>query len=394
MLGASVSSITHSAALTAVFSASYLGGSELFNLEYLREVSGRGVVIDAVVPAEGALAEELRSVARSVTIVEIPSTLRALSRFDSRMPFKGSLSPLPAVLAYGRRLRAAVRATAGPICCFGFRMQMALGVQPPIGRRPTIWVIHEVVPASHVGRIWGALSRRPESVLAYSRTAAEQPLLRRASVSILSPSLELDEFARQPSPDHPPKRLVLVGDLYPLKNHMGFIDLIQRLRSRSLEVDGLIVGRRNDTRTELSRYADVVLAKAQSPGSHTSVTACHPTDMPALLGKTDLLLHLSTAPESFGRVCAEAMAAARPVVAFGHGGVADIVEHGRTGLLAPVGDLDAVEAHIEHLWREPTLYRELSAAATARAQQNYGAGSDRPTIGSVLADSAWRACGR
>lgn len=375
--------------LTAVFSAGFLGGSELFNLEYLRQVRSHGVAIDAVVPEEGPVADALRPLARSVVTAEVPAALRELSRFDTAIDTGAMMRRLSAALAHARRLRTAIRGTAGPICCFGFRAQLALGVQPAIGSRPVVWVIHEVVPASPFGRIWGVASARPATVLAYSPTAAKQPLLlRRASVEVVEPSLDLEGFAAQPPPEHPPKRLVLVGDLVPLKNHGGFIDLVERLRAGGLKVDGLIVGRRNDSRPDLSAYGESVIARAGAPGSAVSVTECHPAEMPALLGKADLLLHLSTVPESFGRVCVEAMAAGRPVVAFDHGAVGEVVEHERTGLLTGAGDLDGAAQAVERLSAEPELYRALCTRAATTAQERFGARSGRPTIGSALADLA------
>jgi glycosyltransferase involved in cell wall biosynthesis len=379
-----------SGGLTALFSAGFLGGSELFNLEYLQDVRDRGVLIDAVIPEDGHLAEALRPLARSLAIVEVPPVLRELSRFDSKLPIKATSRRTLAVFAYARRIRAAVREMAGPICCFGFRAQLALGVQPPIPGRPLVWVIHEVVPESPFGRIWGAVSGRPVSVLSYSRTAAEQPLLRRARVQVTSPSLDLDAFVGQSPPQHPPSRLALIGDLFPLKNHMGFIDLVRTLRLRGFEVEGLIVGRRNDSRQELSTYAELVVGRTSEPGSHVRVTECRHEEMPAAFAQTDLLLHLTTVPETFGRVCVEAMAAGRPVVGFRHGGVAEVVEHERTGLLVRPGDLQAVASAVERLWRDPRLYRDLSASAATRARERFGTQSGRATIGSSLADLAGR----
>lgn len=47
----------------------------------------------------------------------------------------------------------------------------------------------------------------------------------------------------------------------------------------------------------------------------------------------DIAVIPSTEPEPFGMVALEAMAASKPVIAAGHGGLTDIVIHGETGLL-------------------------------------------------------------
>jgi glycosyltransferase involved in cell wall biosynthesis len=61
--------------------------------------------------------------------------------------------------------------------------------------------------------------------------------------------------------------------------------------------------------------------------------------------------------EGLGMVFAEAQAVGTPVVSFRHGGIPEIVLDGRTGLLAPESDSDALALHIlrlledEHFWR-------------------------------------------
>jgi glycosyltransferase involved in cell wall biosynthesis len=60
-----------------------------------------------------------------------------------------------------------------------------------------------------------------------------------------------------------------------------------------------------------------------------------------LLAAADLLL-LPSETESFGLVALEAMASGVPVVASRVGGLPEVVEHGVTGYLAPVGDVEAM----------------------------------------------------
>ena len=67
--------------------------------------------------------------------------------------------------------------------------------------------------------------------------------------------------------------------------------------------------------------------------------------------------------EGFGIVCAEAMARGRAVVASAVGGLLDLVEHERTGLLVPPEDPAALRSELERLLGDPDLRARLGAAA-------------------------------
>ena len=71
--------------------------------------------------------------------------------------------------------------------------------------------------------------------------------------------------------------------------------------------------------------------------------------------------------EAYGMALLEAQAAGVPVVSCATRGVPDIVEHGRTGLLAPCGDEQALAGLVRELLLDTDRRSRLSAAAAAFA---------------------------
>lgn len=108
-------------------------------------------------------------------------------------------------------------------------------------------------------------------------------------------------------------------------------------------------------------------------------------DVPALMKLVDLVAHTSTAPEPFGRVIVEAMFAGRPVVATNAGGAAELVDSGRTGLLVPPGDAEALRRALDRLRDEPKLRETLVAGGAADASARFGASRMLEEIEHVVA---------
>lgn len=90
------------------------------------------------------------------------------------------------------------------------------------------------------------------------------------------------------------------------------------------------------------------------------------TDIQALLQAADLFC-LATRHEGLGSSILEAMAAGLPVVASRVGGIPEIVEEGRTGILVPGADTVALADALERMAADPGLRERMGVAARAMA---------------------------
>ena len=90
-------------------------------------------------------------------------------------------------------------------------------------------------------------------------------------------------------------------------------------------------------------------------------------DIPALLSVSDIYSFPSD-EEPFGLAPVEAMAAGVPVVASRTGGLIEIMEDGKNGILVPPRDTKAIACALEALAKDETLRKSLSEAGRARAR--------------------------
>lgn len=94
------------------------------------------------------------------------------------------------------------------------------------------------------------------------------------------------------------------------------------------------------------------------------------SDIASLLAACDIF-SLPSFEEPFGLVFAEAMAMKRPVVALTNGGTPEVVEHGKSGLLSPPGDIEALAANLGRLLADPQLRIRLGDNGRFRVEQNF-----------------------
>lgn len=80
---------------------------------------------------------------------------------------------------------------------------------------------------------------------------------------------------------------------------------------------------------------------------------------------------LPSEQESFGLVALEAMACGVPVVASRVGGLPEVVEHGKTGYLAEVRDVQGMSEAVLRLLTDELRYKSFSEQAVSRAQEMF-----------------------
>jgi glycosyltransferase involved in cell wall biosynthesis len=182
-------------------------------------------------------------------------------------------------------------------------------------------------------------------------------------IRVVENGVDLDRFV--PPADRPagPPRLICVARLDPVKAHGDLLAAVARLRPRHPGIVLDLVGE-GPARPALE-------ASVRELGLSASVRFLGTReDVGALLSRAHVFV-LASRSEGMPGSILEAMATALPVVATGGGGVVELVEDGRTGVLVPVADADALALAIDRLLSHPDEARAMGAAGRARVVERF-----------------------
>jgi glycosyltransferase involved in cell wall biosynthesis len=160
--------------------------------------------------------------------------------------------------------------------------------------------------------------------------------------------------------------MTMVARFAPQKDHAGLIEAARLLKDEGRPFRLLLVG--DDPFGNHRRKAEE-LCEALHMGDRVTFTGIR-RDVPAILSLTDLFV-MPSFWEGLGLVFLEAMAFSLPVVASRVSGVPEIVSHGKTGLLVPPGDPEALKSALAELLDDPTLAARLGHAGRQRLESNF-----------------------
>ena len=174
-----------------------------------------------------------------------------------------------------------------------------------------------------------------------------------------------DAAARDREFDLPPgvPAGAMVAQFVPRKGHWVLMHALSVLKVRGHAPHVVLFGR-GPTR-------DRVAALAEAVGVQDQIRfAGFRDDLHRWLGSFDFCVHPAL-KEGLGVAALQAGAAGIPVVGARAGGIPEVVIDGKTGLLCPPGDADALAAAIEHLLEDPGAARAMGRSARARIESGF-----------------------
>ncbi|PIP19908.1 MAG: hypothetical protein COT38_02645 [Candidatus Omnitrophica bacterium CG08_land_8_20_14_0_20_41_16] len=190
-------------------------------------------------------------------------------------------------------------------------------------------------------------------------------------IRLIPRSVDLEKF-KYSRPDKRRGRefnIGIISRITPIKGHLYFIKAMAKVAKVVPSLKVWVVG---DAQKSHEAYKEELHVLTRRLGlDHCTEFLGTQKNIPEILSHLDLLVLSTTTHEAFGRVIIEAQAAGVPVVATEVGGVVDIIENNKNGLLVPPADPSSMAEAALRIFRDPQLASNLSEAAITRVREKY-----------------------
>lgn len=180
------------------------------------------------------------------------------------------------------------------------------------------------------------------------------------------------------------KIILFIGRLVEAKGIFELVEAFSQLQSRLPKTHLVLLG---DDRDRL-RLENQVKQKGLNNVVHFIGARPH-SEMPSWLNAADLLV-LPSHNEGLPNVVVEAMACGIPVVATNVGGIPEVIEDKRSGLLIEKGDIHSLASAIEDLLRNDEKRRDMGTHGRSVIEQNFSWSQSAKDLREVYDEILWK----
>ncbi|OGF58391.1 MAG: hypothetical protein A2Y62_14975 [Candidatus Fischerbacteria bacterium RBG_13_37_8] len=167
----------------------------------------------------------------------------------------------------------------------------------------------------------------------------------------------------------------IVGRISPRKGHVYFIEAAAKIIKEIPDAKFYIIGWVESHAQVYTELLNKLKTLINSLGLYKQVMFTGVRkDIPDIMASLDIIVMASAsaaAPEPFGRVIVEAMAAGKPVVSTNEGGAPELIEDGKTGILVPPADSEALAQAVLSLLKNKELKKNMGALAKESVQNKF-----------------------
>jgi glycosyltransferase involved in cell wall biosynthesis len=319
----------------------------------------RGWAVTVLLPGEGIAVERLRSSGLDVDVVAAPPSLRVYGKATRGRRAVAAAAALP---AYWSKLRRRFRG-ADVVQTFEQRGVVLAGPAARLAGVPLAWHVGAADPGSVLNR---TAARVANAVIAVSSTAAHG--LPASRVAVVPNAVDPRAFVTPAPPASGGFDVACAARLTPEKGVDVLVRATAIIRRTRPDTRVLVLGGAQEGH---EAYHSQLVGLAAELGVSDALCFRGFVDEPFQHWAGARVYVQPSRREGFGLAVAEAMAGRLPVVATAVGGLVDVLDGGRAGVLVPPDDPEALAAAVQELLDNPEKSARLATAGRERAASHY-----------------------
>lgn len=349
-------------------------GADKVLLELIKGLDKERFQAHVILPSDGVLVEALKEVGARVTVLDYPILRRKYFNPKGVLEYATSYNRYcKQIAAYAKKEGIDLVHNNTTAVLEGLYLKRKLGL-------PLIWHVHEIIvrPKMISDLINYLMGRYADKIITVSKAVAhhvkQSPFVKKDQVEVIYNGVDnavyhpLDQKQVRNQFGISPDALVIgmVGRVNAWKGQGDFLEAVVPLLKKHPKALAFLVGsafegeewRVKELKERINNLSVASQIKRMDYYKQT-------TDLYNLF---DVFVLPSTSPDPLPTVVLEAMACGKPVVAYRHGGVCEMVADGKNGLLARVNDPSDLSKKIENLLTDPTLQKEMGQASLKRQE--------------------------
>ncbi|UCH32936.1 MAG: glycosyltransferase family 4 protein [Armatimonadota bacterium] len=329
----------------------------------------------AVCPSGGPMAQRLAGLGVPVERIAVPRLRRTV---------RSAVVELPRLRAFSRRLQTLLRDRRIDIVhsnSLGAHLACADAIEAT--GATAIWHMHDILKRRWInGLVLRRAARSADRIICVSCAVSRELEawgIPAEKLVVIYNGLDIEgRFRPRPASGllhaqfglPPAARLVgMIGQLTPWKGQHVFLRAAATVAAEHADAVFLVVGsplfRDDGYRRQLNRLTRELRIEG------AVMFTGRRDDVPEVLAELDVVVHASVLPDPLPTVLLEAGACAKPTVATACGGVPEIVDDGRTGLVVPSNDAEAMAAAVDRLLSDRDAASAMGAAARRLVEKRF-----------------------
>lgn len=338
------------------------GGGQLSLLGILENIDRKRFLPIVALPYEGDLSERIRSLGIEAEIIPFGTVknINIFATFFSVIKFCLFIKRKKIDLVHTNALRATFYA----------------GLAAKISGVPLIWHARDLRATRWVDRLLSSLTTH---IIAISEIVAERfPwFIRGRQISLIYNGIDIEKFKpglkntqimSEFSIDKNMKVIGTVGHLVSRKGQEIFLQVASKILQHLADVKFLVVG--EDVHQKGAHKKELEFLAQELKIKDKVIFTGFRNDIIEMMSVIDVFI-FPFKDEAFGRAVIEAMAMAKPVIAYRHGALTEIIQDNETGLLVTADNPDELAEAIIRLINNPDDAERIGKKARIWVEQNF-----------------------